>query len=233
MTAHELITNLLKLQIRLSIPLENLEQILKSIGNTLNHIWSLLVYNGYYSVRNTSYEEQGNQIVSSCCRIYKLKLDWPIAELAKELHNYPNHTKLELCSCSLKDDQMGILEKLPNLTTLLLISEVFEENTKILVFSKGGFPSLQFLSVFRMDKISEWRVEEGAMPSLWRLRIGFCSGLTTLSDGLTYLTNLKDLTIFGMPRELHSRIQEDEEDFYKIQHVPSVVIGEPYDPPMQ
>ncbi|ONI26745.1 hypothetical protein PRUPE_1G043100 [Prunus persica] len=227
------LTNLLKLQIRLSLPLENLEEILKSVGSTLNRIQSLLVYNGYYSVRNTSYEEQGNQIVSSCRHIYKLKLDGPTAELPKELHSYPNLTKLELCSCSLKDDQMGILENLPNLTTLLLISEVFEENTKILVFSKGGFPSLQFLSVFRMDEITEWRVEEGAMPSLWRLRMGFCSGLTTLPDGLTYLTNLKELTIFGMPRELHSRIQEDGEDFCKIQHVPSVVIGEPYDPPMQ
>ncbi|PQQ18065.1 putative disease resistance protein [Prunus yedoensis var. nudiflora] len=167
------LTNLLKLQIRLSLPLENLEEILKSVGSTLNHTRSLLVYNGYYSVRSTSYEEQGNQIVSSCRGTYKLKLDGPAAELPKELHNYPNLSKLELCSCSLKDDQMGILEKLPNLTTLLLISEVFEENTKILVFSKGGFPSLHFLSVFPMDKITEWRVEEGAMPSLWRLRIGF------------------------------------------------------------
>ncbi|KAH0993716.1 hypothetical protein GBA52_005199 [Prunus armeniaca] len=66
------------------------------------------------------------------------------------------------------------------------------------------------------------------MPRLCRLCIQFCSGLTTLPDGLRYLTNLRELTIRGMRRELHRRIEEDGEDFYKIQHVPSLVIGEPY-----
>ncbi|PQQ17242.1 putative disease resistance protein [Prunus yedoensis var. nudiflora] len=66
------------------------------------------------------------------------------------------------------------------------------------------------------------------MPSLCRLRIGFCSGLTTLPDGLRYLMNLRKLSIFWMPREFCSRIQEDGEDFSKIQHIPSLVIGEPY-----
>ena len=122
---------------------------------------------------------------------------------------------------------MGILEKLPNLTNLKLFEKPFEENTKILVFSKGGFPSLQFLHVFHMSEVKEWRVEEGAMPSLRRLSIKYCNGLTTIVDGLRYLTNLRELTIIGMCRELHRRIQEDGEDFYKIQHVPSLVIGEP------
>ncbi|PQP95256.1 putative disease resistance protein [Prunus yedoensis var. nudiflora] len=99
----------------------------------------------------------------------------------------------------------------------------------ILVFSKGGFPSLEFLYVYEMNEITEWRVEEGAMPRLCRLEIECCWGLTTLPDGLRYLTNLRELTIRRMPRELHRRIQEDGEDFYKIQHVPSLVIGEPDD----
>ncbi|XP_021807020.1 disease resistance protein RPP8-like [Prunus avium] len=174
-------------------------------------------------------EEQAMQIVSSCWHIYKLELVGPIAELPKELHNYPNLTKLVLWECVLKEDQMGILEKLRNLTTLRLGYNTFHDNTKILVFSKGGFPSLQFLYVSSMNQITELRVEEGAMPSLCRLRISYCRGLTALSDGLSYLTNLRKLTITGMPRELHHRIQEDGEDFYKIQHVPSLVIGEPYD----
>ncbi|PQP95257.1 disease resistance protein RPP8-like [Prunus yedoensis var. nudiflora] len=36
------------------------------------------------------------QIVSSCRHIYKLAFEGPIAELPKELHNYPNLTKLQL-----------------------------------------------------------------------------------------------------------------------------------------
>ncbi|PQP95250.1 hypothetical protein Pyn_29253 [Prunus yedoensis var. nudiflora] len=124
---------------------------------------------------------------------------------------------------------MGILEKLPNLTILILFEEAFKENTKILVFSKGGFPSLEFLVAYNMNEITEWRIEEGAMPSLCRLEIAHCSRLTTLPNGLRYLTNLRELTIIRMPRELHRRIEEDGDDFYKIQHVPSLVIGEPSD----
>ncbi|KAI5348161.1 hypothetical protein L3X38_001048 [Prunus dulcis] len=216
------LTNLRKLRIGLSSSLQNLEEILKSSGSMLNRIRSLFV-----DVYNNSCEEQAMQIVSSCRGIYKLTLNGPIAELPKELHNYPNLTKLELWRCGLKEDQMGILEKLPNLTILKLMGEVFEENTKILVFSKGGFPSLQFLHVSNTHRITEWKVEEGAMPRLCRLEIEYCSRLTTLPDGLRYLTKLRELTFTGMGGEFHRRIEEDGEDFYKIQHVPSLVIGEP------
>ncbi|PQQ04744.1 putative disease resistance protein [Prunus yedoensis var. nudiflora] len=157
------LTNLRKLNIKLASSVENLEEILKSAGS--------------------SYEEQVRQIVSSCRHIYKLKLFGPTAELPKELHNYPNLAKLQLRRYGLKEDQTGILEKIPNLTTLRLINEAFEENTKILVFSKGGFPSLEFLFVYGMREITEWRVEEGAMPSLCRLHIEYCRGLTTLPKG--------------------------------------------------
>ncbi|PQP92206.1 putative disease resistance protein [Prunus yedoensis var. nudiflora] len=219
------LTNLRKLKIRVSSSLQNLEEILKSTGSTLNRIRSLSVN---YEMNNG--EELAMQIVSSCQGIYKLTLEGPIAELPNELHNYPNLTKLQLWRCGLKEDQMGILEKLPNLTILMLFGKAFHENTKILVFSKGGFPSLEFLYVSSMVRIPEWRVEEGAMPCLCRLKIQHCSGLTMLPDGLRYLTNLRELTITRMRRELHCRIQEDGEDFYKIQHVPSLVIGEPWDP---
>ncbi|XP_016647179.1 PREDICTED: disease resistance protein RPP8-like [Prunus mume] len=222
------LNNLRKLKIRVSSSLQNLEEILKSTGSALNCIRSLTVEN-----KMNSGKEQAMQIVSSCRHIYKLKLEGPITELPKELHNYPNLTKLQLNGCGLKEDEMGILEKLPNITILKLLGNVFEENTKILVFSKGGFPSLQFLDVFGMHKITEWKVEEGGMPSLCRLTIEYSMGLMTLPDGLRYLTNLRELTIRWMSRELHRRIEEDGEDFYKIQHVPSHVIGEPssYEPP--
>ncbi|CAL8990092.1 unnamed protein product [Prunus brigantina] len=218
------LTNLRKLTISVSSSLQNPEEILKSTGSTLNRIRSLFVF-----VYNNSGKEQAMQIVSSCPGIYKLGLCGPIAELPKELHNYPNLTKLRLYNCGIKEDQMGILEKLPNLTILKLFEEAFEKNTKILVFSKGGFPSLEFLHVCFMHKITEWRIEEGAMPRLCRLGIKYCKGLTTIPDGLRYLTNLRELTIIGMHRKLHRRIQEEGEDFYKIQHVPSLVIEERFD----
>ncbi|XP_021828970.1 probable disease resistance protein RXW24L [Prunus avium] len=84
------LTNLRKLKIRVSNSLQNLEEILKSTGSTLNRIRSLIVF-----VDNNSSEGQAMQIVSSCRGIYKLRLEGPIAELLKELHNYPNLTKVE------------------------------------------------------------------------------------------------------------------------------------------
>ncbi|VVA16173.1 PREDICTED: putative disease resistance [Prunus dulcis] len=218
------LTNLRKLKIKVLGSLQNMEEILKSTGSVLNCVRSLIVKND-----TNNDKEQAMQIVSSCRGIYKLTLHGPIAELPKELYNYPNLIKLVLWSCGLKEDQMGILEKLPNLTNLKLLREAFEVNTKILVFSKEGFPSLQFLDVSGLVQIRELRVEEGAMPRLCQLEIEYCLGLKTLPDGLRYLTNLRELTITRMHRELHRRIEEDGEDFYKIQHVPSLVIGEPED----
>ncbi|KAL6292278.1 hypothetical protein ACE6H2_000420 [Prunus campanulata] len=216
------LTNLRKLSITLSSPLENLEEILKSIGSTLNHIRSLFVYTDLAVTGST---EQVTQIVSSCRHIYKLKLEGPTAELPKELHCFPNLTKLTLRRFFLEDDQMGIIEKLPNLTTLRLEQNTFNEDAKILVFSRGGFPHLQFLSLFHMSEVKGWRVEEGAMPSLRRLSIKYCNGLTTIVDGLRYLTTLRELSIEGMSSTFQSKLKAGGEDFHKIQHVTSLVFG--------
>ncbi|XP_021807363.1 putative disease resistance protein At1g50180 isoform X2 [Prunus avium] len=173
----------------------------------------------------TGSTEQVTQIVSSCRRIYKLKLEGPTAELPRELHCFPNLTKLTLRRFFLEDDQMGIIEKLPNLTTLRLEQNTFNEDAKILVFSRGGFPHLQFLSLFHMFEVKEWRVVEGAMPSLRRLSIKYCNGLTTIVDGLRYLTTLRELSIEGMSSTFQSKLKAGGEDFHKIQHVTSLVFG--------
>ncbi|CAB4292433.1 unnamed protein product [Prunus armeniaca] len=96
------------------------------------------------------------------------------------------------------------------------------ENIKVEKPTEYGLPCLAI-----MGQITELRVEEGAIPRLCRFFIQFCLRLTTLPDGLRYLTNLRELNITGMRRELHRQIEKDGEDFYKIQHVPSLVIGEP------
>ena len=75
--------------------------------------------------------------------------------------------------------------------------------------------------------IREWRVEEGAMPSLCRLLIEACRGLSRVPDGVRQLTSLKQLTIERMPREFCSKVEQGGDDFHKIQHVPSLVIRNP------
>ncbi|PRQ37890.1 putative P-loop containing nucleoside triphosphate hydrolase, leucine-rich repeat domain, L [Rosa chinensis] len=219
------LTNLKKLAVQVSSPLKNLEKVLTSTSSTLERIRSLYVHNvvGIHSYAEVS------QIVSKCHNIYKLDLNGPTVELPKDLQGYPNLTKLWLCRCFLKENQMSVLEKLPNLRNLYLQSGTFEDNVKTLVCSKGGFLHLEFLSLSYMDEIDGWTVEEGAMPSLCQLHISRCRGLTTFPDGLRYNSSLKKLSITRMPRTFYSKLQEGGEDFYKIQHVPSLVFGEACD----
>ncbi|PRQ57210.1 putative leucine-rich repeat domain, L domain-containing protein [Rosa chinensis] len=93
-----------------------------------------------------------------------------------------------------------------------------------MVFSQGGFPHLEFLTLDYVVMLKEWRVEKEAMPRLQRLRISGCRGLRAVPDGLQEITTLKELTINGMPSRFCSRVGEGGEDFYKIKHVPSLII---------
>ncbi|PRQ36691.1 putative P-loop containing nucleoside triphosphate hydrolase, leucine-rich repeat domain, L [Rosa chinensis] len=216
--------NLRKLRIRLSSSQsKNLEKILDAAGCVVNGIRSLWLHNevGMESGAEVS------QIVARCGQIYKLKLIGPTLELPKEFHSYSNLTKLLLAGCALKDDQMAVLEKLPNLKSLQLWFNVFEENTKVLVFSVGSFPRLQFLRLVTLQGITEWRVEEGAMPCLCKLVISHCTELSTVPDGLRHRTTLKELKIWNMPKLFCSKLEEGGEDFHKVQHIPSLIIQNP------
>ncbi|PRQ57207.1 hypothetical protein RchiOBHm_Chr1g0345761 [Rosa chinensis] len=62
------------------------------------------------------------------------------------------------------------------------------------------------------------------MPSLQRLCIEYCKELQAVPDGLQDISTLKELTIDLMPGRFCSRFGEGGEDFYKIKHVPSLII---------
>ncbi|CAL9006364.1 unnamed protein product [Prunus brigantina] len=161
-------------------------------------------------------------IVLRCPNIYKLRLSGEIRELPEELLRFTNLTKLKLKRFgNLKDDHIKVLEKLPSLRILFADGGTFPAH---LVCSEGGFPFLEFLSLDSVEGLKEWKVEKGAMPSLCRLHIEYCSDLKALPDGLQHITTLKELTINSMPSEFCSRLGEGGEDFYKIQHVQSVII---------
>ncbi|KAK9931143.1 hypothetical protein M0R45_018437 [Rubus argutus] len=104
----------------------------------------------------------------------------------------------------------------------------FGKNTNYWFSSNGSFPRLQFLTLAWLEDIREWRVEEGATPSLCRLVIEACRGLSRVPDGVRHLTTLKEVTIERMPGEFCSKVEEGGEDFHKIQHVPSLVIRNPW-----
>ena len=117
---------------------------------------------------------------------------------------------------------MTTIEKLPNLRVVSFRGACFKGTH--MVCSKGGFPRLEFLEFYEVFDLEEWKVEEGALPSLCHLQIDGCLYLRTLPDGLRYVTALKEIKIQYMPREFIARVKEGGEDFYKVKHVPSVVL---------
>uniref|UniRef100_A0A2N9GL59 NB-ARC domain-containing protein n=1 Tax=Fagus sylvatica TaxID=28930 RepID=A0A2N9GL59_FAGSY len=121
----------------------------------------------------------------------------------------------------LEEDPMATLEKLPNLKILRLLCRAFEG--KNMVCSERGFPQLQSLVLSELFNLEEWRVEEGAMPSLCRLRINECDSLRRIPDGLRFVTTLQELEIKSMPKTFKDRVDKGGEDFCKVQHVPSLV----------
>ncbi|XP_042518487.1 probable disease resistance RPP8-like protein 4 [Macadamia integrifolia] len=163
---------------------------------------------------------------SNHVHLYKLQMFGRLEKLP-DLHGFPqNITQLYLQGSCLMQDPMATLEKLAHLRTLVLSGEVYKGKT--LVCSAGGFPELQELELVDLNEIEEWRVEEGAMSSIKRVKLFACFYLKMLPEGFQYLTTLKELEIIAMP--LKNRILPENvgEDWYKIQHVPSVVIKDVY-----
>ena len=161
------------------------------------------------------------QILSSCPHIYKLRLYGYIKKLP-EVHQFSaNLAKLTLKYTYLEEEPMATLEKLPNLKILRLLFRAFEG--KNMVCSERGFPQLQSLVLSDLYDLEEWRVEEGAMPSLCRLQIESCPSLRRIPDGLRFVTTLQELEIKNMPKTFKDRVDKGGEDFCKVQHVPSPV----------
>ncbi|KAL6143366.1 hypothetical protein ACLB2K_054061 [Fragaria x ananassa] len=193
--------------------LEKLKEMLVSESTTYEHLRSLYLMRYPYSTEDIHIPID---IVLRCPHLYKLRLDGKMSELPEQLRGYPDLTKITLRSTRLMGDQIEILEKLPKLRVLYLYDKSFESET--MVFSQGGFPHLEFLTLSDLEDLKDWRVEKEAMPRLHRLCISWCTKLRAIPDGLQDVTTLKELTINRMPRRFCSRVEEGGEDFYKIKH---------------
>ncbi|CAF2144726.1 unnamed protein product [Brassica napus] len=119
----------------------------------------------------------------------------------------------------LTEDQMMILEKLLHLKVVSLCTSICGRR---MVCSRDGFPQLQYLQFYGLEEWEEWIVEEGSMPLLHTLDIQNCRKLKEIPDGLRFITSLKCLTCYGMAEAWEKRLSEGGEDYYKVQHIPSV-----------
>ncbi|KAG7533414.1 P-loop containing nucleoside triphosphate hydrolase [Arabidopsis thaliana x Arabidopsis arenosa] len=136
-------------------------------------------------------------------------------------HQFPPHLEhISLFDCRMEEDPMPILERLLHLKSVKLRYDAFVGRR--MVCSKGGFPQLRALEIYKQSELEEWIVEEGSMPCLRTLTINDCKKLKELPDGLKYITSLKELNIKRMKREWKEKLVPGGEDFYKVQHIPDV-----------
>ncbi|MFQ6653531.1 hypothetical protein Gotur_024885, partial [Gossypium turneri] len=152
-------------------------------------------------------------LFSGCTSICKLSIDAAISELPEYQYLSSQLAYIQLLLCDFEEDPMPTLEKLPNLK-ILEIEASFRG--KEMFFSAQGFPELKSLILTKLDKLEEWKVDEGAMPSLQRLEIRHCPRLKMLPEGLRFITTLKELKIKSMPKAFKDRLEEGGEDFYKV-----------------
>ncbi|WZZ37027.1 hypothetical protein YC2023_020428 [Brassica napus] len=127
-------------------------------------------------------------------------------------------TTISLINFRLTEDPMLILEKLLHLKDVKLIRSSCGGR---MVCSRGGFPQLQYLQFDGLKEWEEWIVEEGSMPLLHTLEILDCPKLKELPDGLRFITSLKCF-FYNMGKRWKKRLSEGGEDYYKVQHIPSV-----------
>ncbi|GKU97398.1 hypothetical protein SLEP1_g10547 [Rubroshorea leprosula] len=212
------LTNLRKLVLNDARYFGNFVKIFDPPRNTLNFLMSLSLKTDILSFPDKVVDLR--QLLLGCPHLCKLHIEGRIENLP-EYHEFPPYlAKLTLWGSRLQGDPMKTLEKLPNLR-YFSGWEVFVG--KKMVRSREGFPQLKTLLLRGLPNLEEWTVEEGAMHSLARLGISDCYKLKIVPEGMMFITTLKELEIRWMTRAFKSLLQEDGEDFYKIQHVPSIV----------
>nr|BAG68915.1 utative disease resistance protein [Arabidopsis thaliana] len=130
----------------------------------------------------------------------------------------PSHlTAISLSNCGLEEDPMPTLERLFHLKVLEFHKSF---GGRIMVCAGSGFPQLQELSIKELEEWEEWIVEQGSMPLLHTLNIDDCPNLKELPDGLRFIYSLKNLKV---SKRWKKRLSEGGEDYYKVQHIPTVI----------
>ncbi|KAJ4798392.1 Disease resistance protein (CC-NBS-LRR class) family [Rhynchospora pubera] len=161
---------------------------------------------------------EGTRGLSCHETIQNLFLDgrWKRNMCALNLEMLPtNLTKLTLMRSYLEEDPMPVLERLQSLTILRLYGQPFV-GTKLTCL-EGGFPRLQKLELISIFDVSHWDIKKEAMPRLSHLKMFRLEKLQVFPK----LQNVPMLRNLELDERLYEKSGE-QENYYKIQHIPSV-----------
>ncbi|KAL3506052.1 hypothetical protein ACH5RR_031434 [Cinchona calisaya] len=216
---------------------KSLHAILSNISTNQHKLRETHLDVNYYEVKKSGVVE--DRLVPlkhlfACLNLHKLTMIWgrcefqKLQQLDQSLLLSSNITKLTL-KCEIQGDPMGTLGKLSNLQKLIIEkSELLDK--QIIVCEANSFPKLTSLELLGVSNLVKWTVLEGAMPNLCHLDIKNCSELEMIPDGLRFITSLKGLRTFVMPKEFNDRLRvidgKEGADFHKIRHVPFISLSD-------
>ncbi|KAI3887092.1 hypothetical protein MKW92_028288 [Papaver armeniacum] len=159
-------------------------------------------------------------LLSCCHNLHRLELFGRLDVLY--LQKYPpNLSKLSLNGSMLNEDPMETLQYLPNLKYLGMDKTY---TGKEMVCSTKGFPQLEVLRIYGFKGLNKLTVDKGGMPRLKELCLSDLNFLDMLPEGLRFMTTLQILNIYGMARITNRVAREIGQDWYKVQHIPSLIV---------
>ncbi|XP_065871789.1 protein RECOGNITION OF PERONOSPORA PARASITICA 7-like [Euphorbia lathyris] len=141
--------------------------------------------------------------LSACEDLTKAVLKGKIVEHSLEFLP-ASLTKLILYRSELKEDSMVILEKFPNLRYLHMEDAY---NGLEMVCSANGFPQLEVLVLISLLELTEWRIENGAMPCLKNLFLGRLMRLRRVPERLKFVSPLELFEFAEMTEEFEKSIE--------------------------
>lgn len=133
-------------------------------------------------------------------------LDW---------YNIPPGIKVLTLSVSkLKEDPMPTLSQLPSLIVLRLLaaSYVGEE----MCCPANGFPALQVLKLWKLEKLKNWIAHGGTMQNLHTMEIRCCRELQELPVILFQIQSFDNLILTNMPKSFVSATRKNKKKHTKI-----------------
>uniref|UniRef100_A0A7N0SWU1 Uncharacterized protein n=1 Tax=Kalanchoe fedtschenkoi TaxID=63787 RepID=A0A7N0SWU1_KALFE len=152
--------------------------------------------------------------------LQRLFLKFGLQTLPTWINSLSYLTKLVLQYSNLILDPLAALQDLPSLVVLELRDAY---NGKELCCAETGYPKLKKLHLNYLPNLESIKLRDGAMPELRELCLVTCDKLKMVPEGIENLKKLKDLLVWDMPSKFYHRIKRDQgEDFWKVQHVPTV-----------
>ncbi|GAU16963.1 hypothetical protein TSUD_37210 [Trifolium subterraneum] len=90
------------------------------------------------------------------------------------------------------------------MATLCLLAEAYAGQT--MVCESQSFPQLHVLKFWVLEKLEEWKIDQGALPCLKQLEIRSCPRLKRLPGGLEHVKTLLELKLKNMPTEINAEM---------------------------